>query len=476
MATTQPRPATAARGVGVHARNAKLRTEYLRLEAGAAAAETAGDRSTAMRLRQKMSSIASAFTQANDGLIGPILMRYRLDRTRSNWADYAQAARLGLWEAFLKWDPARGTTFGGFSRPYMEGHVRRAVARYEHNGKSYEDFCNIPKVREVIEAHDLDGVDPQLISKLSGDGDGNGKLTAKSVEVALMSAASSLDAPVGDGDGATLGDLIADQSHDEVGQDVDPRVLAELTADLSPLELWVMLRRGVAQDGRWPLDGSGVDSDYYELGAMLGLNRETLRAMHRVASSVMRHGPEIVKVALSDAASQIERQKAAIAEAYDAGRLGEVRRATGQYSVDESTGVLTFTPKVDLRLTAAVVRDELSDLEVEMGFGRLKVLLAGQLPKQATVEVGARDEREPSTEDLALPPVVTLTPTVSDEVELVLATLFDPSDLDPEDAADLDEAVLDAYVAGRKRARKRPSTPRSRGGRRSVPESQMLLF
>lgn len=449
---TKQRPTT-ARGVGVHARNAQLRTEYRTLETTAAAAEARGDATDAAQLRSKMSQLAARFISLNDGLIGPVVSRYRLDRSRDNWQDYAQAGRLGLWEAFLKWDPDRGTTFGGFSRPYIDGRVRRAVARYEHNGKSYEDFCAVPKIRQLVDEHDLDGTDTELISSLTGDQHGTAKITAKTIEVALMGAPSSLDAPVGDDNGATRGELVAAPQIDTGSLDLDPRMLRDVTQDLTARELWLVLRRGVFHDGRFPLDGSSVDSDYYQLADMLGDGREGLRKAHQVAAAIVLKGPKIRELALEEFAGQLDKQRAAVASAYHNGHLPTLRQAAGKYRLDEASGTLEFVPKFNFPQTTAVVK---ADLDVEMTVTRLRSLMWTSLPRKAQIDVGGV-AAEGTSEDVVSP----------DEVQVLIGVLFDDQPYATVTLADLQEQ--------RRAARKQRAATAPRRKRLSVPEAQLAF-
>lgn len=264
-------------------RREDLKTRWLRLGDEIAAAREAGEDRLAHRLERRRDHIGSDFCAENKGLATVVARQFFATNSRANHDDYVGAALTGLWEAFKLWDPKQ-STFGNYSRLYIEGRVKRDVATMEAEGISYGDFSARQKVRQAeVVLKDKLGRDPttEEISKES-------EQTASLVDRVRKARPVSLDTPVGDGE-SRLGDLIPDDESDSDGttdfyNEFDPhdpdfrRLLA--SAGLSAAELFVYVRRrGI---------DSASDQTLNEVGDMVGLGRETIRRHETRADGKVR--------------------------------------------------------------------------------------------------------------------------------------------------------------------------------------------
>ena len=189
-----------------------------------------------------------------------------------NGDDYISAASLGLWEAFKKWDPTKGVTFGTFSRQYIKGRLVRSVRATEYGHISQTDFNRRKDVRDT-----LSRLREELGREVSNDEIAKVlSLPVDAVRRALAPAASSLDAPISAEDGGrTLGDSIADSMIDEdktlsiLSSELDEEVVQSLLDELNDLELWIVGVRGEL-NGSYPQSLAEIADD-------IGVGREITR-------------------------------------------------------------------------------------------------------------------------------------------------------------------------------------------------------
>lgn len=254
----------------VAARTAQLWRRYRELCAAPGAEDDAESHA-------ELQAIAAEVLDLNRGLAIVCIQgfaRVRPDRA----ADYLQAALLGLWEAFLAWDPDRpgAAAFSGFSRSYIEGRIRREVAAGEYDGMSYATFTLRARARAAAEelAERL-GRNPGLDEIAAAVGSTPERIRA------AFSEAASLETATGDRPAAeVLADLrdLADVNGDE------RRWLARfarLTRDLTPPELFVLIRRKAGLDCAAP-------QSLNEVSAISGLGREVLRRIEKTAQAKLR--------------------------------------------------------------------------------------------------------------------------------------------------------------------------------------------
>ena len=278
-------------------RTRELRTQWLALNTEADEATESGLIVQARRARRRRDSVANEFCSENKGLAMAVARSFFTQGTRSNHDDYISAGELGLWEAFLKWDPTQ-STFGNFSRPYIEGRVRRCVHSMEDEGRSYGDWSAKPVIRaEEARLTDKLGRAPTADEIASAAG-----VTKDLVDRARMARPVSLDAPVGDGE-SKLSDLVsAGHDSDDFGDDGfdmgsfaeaidDPEIINHIeAARLTPIELMVAIRRH-------GIDGAETQT-LTEIAALLGAGtRETVRRHQK------RGTAKLFEVALGTSAS-----------------------------------------------------------------------------------------------------------------------------------------------------------------------------
>lgn len=249
-------------------RRRDLRERYRVVESSLEAAERSRNPVEAKTLQRELDAIGREFVITNRGLAGVVARRYFTSGGESRRDDYVSSATVGLWEAFLKWDPDQ-STFGNFSRRYIEGRVRRSVSAEEFTETSYGDFTARPAVTAAIEAltEKLGRVpDDAEVSKEAG-------LPVTLVERVRRPRVGSLDAVVGQGN-ATLGDLVAatdDVELDEVLEhEMWLRNLTRVAGQLTPRELFVVMRRTQGLD-------AAPAQTLVEIAALTGLGREILR-------------------------------------------------------------------------------------------------------------------------------------------------------------------------------------------------------
>lgn len=281
--TTHPSPGTAGGGPGRdgdtrHELNLSLRREYLAVEKAIGDAETAGDTREARRLRSRLARIKNEFWTTNAGLA--ISMSRRFSRHGDpNTGDYDQEGALGLWEAFLKWDPDYGTTFGTFSRLPTKGKVHRAVKRYEFSHLSQTEFAtraSIVEVRERLSRQLERDPSPQEIAAALG-------VSVESIQRTLKRRDSSLDAPVGDGENTVKDTVAAPGAADD--DDLEFRDgelhLDRILDDLGEQETWIVAQRNNLLHDQ-PLS-------LIEIGDQIGIGKEIVRRAERRSEIRMAH-------------------------------------------------------------------------------------------------------------------------------------------------------------------------------------------
>lgn len=255
-----------------HQNNVRLKTDWVAFKAQLDEAEAAGLDRLARRLQRKLSRIGDEFVQENWGLVireAKGFFPYG-DASHQDSEEYVEAAALGMWEAFLIWDPAKGS-FGTFSKLYIQGQTKRAVRAAESPEISYGDFSARPRVRAAIarlEDQGLDTTDIALIAAESGE-------SPELVSRVLAARPTSLDVTVGDDENQTLSDIVAAPQTDvDLNIDVSDLIAA---SGLSPAELWVYVRNS-GIDGAPPRPLAAV-------GKQIGIGRQTVQRLNTSARS-----------------------------------------------------------------------------------------------------------------------------------------------------------------------------------------------
>ena len=221
------------------------------------------------RASSKLEEVKNEFFNANKGLAYSMAKSF-LNQGNDLGQDYYSAASLGIWEAFLKWDPTIGVTFGTFSRQFIKGRISRTVRQSEYNHISQGDFNKRKEVREaLLKLQEKLNRTPtyEEIAK-------EANVTATLAERALQSRATSLDAPVGDGE-STLNDIVNEKfainDLDEFKEDK----IEDMLKELGETELWIVLSRG---------DILGVEPlSLVEIADSIGIGREIARRIEQKA-------------------------------------------------------------------------------------------------------------------------------------------------------------------------------------------------
>lgn len=257
----------------VHERNRAWKLEWDSHMESARIAEENGDEASRKRHMRHAERVKDNFFRANSGLAYAAARKHLSKQSQSNWEDYIQEAVVAMLKAFPDWDPDRGT-FATFSRMYAEGLVRRAVASYERPGITYGDHTATPAARAAeAKLRESLGRSPTFeeIAEEAG-------ISVGVARRALSVRPVSLDAPVGDSEGGTRMDLVADDAGDDgsdnpIGDAYEMREedsqWLQAISEMEPQLAAVMIRR-------FGLDGA-PDQAHAEIGELLDISREAAR-------------------------------------------------------------------------------------------------------------------------------------------------------------------------------------------------------
>lgn len=265
-------PLTTVTTADRHAKNRERRVEYLELERQLSEGDDTLTPRARARVEQRMRALVSAAVSENMGLVDLVARKFLNSRT-SSAEDFMAAGTAALWEAWMMWDPDRGTPFSQFAKPYIKGAVNREVNRQEKPHLPYSTWTNIPKVTaaQTKLAAQL-GRAPKVEEIAAA-----ASLTPSMVETAMAPRPTSLDAPLRGSDepGASLYAVVASQEASTVVAFEDDDLLSRIATALEqrPLVAW-LLRHGLA--------GSGA-RDLSEIQALTGVGRETCRRLVETA-------------------------------------------------------------------------------------------------------------------------------------------------------------------------------------------------
>lgn len=285
--------------------NAQLRVRFLKCNAAIKAAQLAQDTDAEAAARRERERVGEEFVRANPGL-AMAAARPMLGAAGGDRGDHVQAAMLGMWEAFVGtdpdkvddvevdddgqvrpvagWDPSRGT-FGNYSRVFISGRTRRSVRSSEgaYTGMSYNAWGARPKVLKArAELLAETGKMPSAKQIAA-----RAELTEATVATVLTAGPVSLDKPVGEEGGSTLGDLVA-QKEATAGSDELARLealLVDRAEDLGPLDLFVFLLHTGALLDRPP-------RSLVQTGDTLGIGRGAVQLAYKRALATLTDDPD----------------------------------------------------------------------------------------------------------------------------------------------------------------------------------------
>ncbi|MCE9580550.1 MAG: sigma-70 family RNA polymerase sigma factor [Deltaproteobacteria bacterium] len=233
---------------------------------------------------REVADARNAFVKANLRLVVSIARRF--NHGRMALADLIQEGNLGLMKAVERYDYRRGFRFSTYASWWIRHAISRALA-----DKGRE--IRLP-VHMIDAQHRLAKARRELTSKL-----GRNPTTEELAEATSMPAdkvekmrswmldqSISIDRPVGDEDGRTLGEVLEDPDREEVSPSDDmafeamTQEVRQLLGELRPIEADILRRR------------FGLDNDQEltlkEIGEKYNLSRERIRQLQEQALGKMR--------------------------------------------------------------------------------------------------------------------------------------------------------------------------------------------
>lgn len=244
----------------VYERNAATKRRYVELSEQLARAREAGE--PTVKLEVELDNLASRFVADNHGLAVSLARRFM---AIGQVDDYLAAAVCGLWEAFVKWDPDKGATFGRFSRQYISGRLKREVAATEHAGLSYDDFTGRSDVlRAQARVRQQMGREATIDELVEATGYTRNRVR----RIVEHRSPTSIDAASGD-DSRTLSETLSDSPVETDLTSEEHAEVLDMLRHLPDDELYVILVR----------TGMLIEDTVarYDLGYLMGSNRETVR-------------------------------------------------------------------------------------------------------------------------------------------------------------------------------------------------------
>ncbi len=237
------------------------------IENGRAATEriAVGERDVALQVAVSAAGAAKdRFIRANLRLVVSIARHYPLPQGM-DLGDLIQEGNLGLDHAVDKFDWRRGFKFSTYATFWIRQAIGRAL---DHKGS----LIRIPSDHSA-----------RLRSMLRQVGGDANQLSSAGAELHRLTSNVSLDKPVGDGGGGSLGDLIANgeaSPEDIVMADVDNQLLRELLDSLEPRSRYAVVYRFGLIDGD--------KHSFREIGERLGITAEAARRLTNRALGSLR--------------------------------------------------------------------------------------------------------------------------------------------------------------------------------------------
>jgi RNA polymerase primary sigma factor len=233
---------------------------------------------------REVADARNAFVKANLRLVVSIARRF--NHGRMALADLIQEGNLGLMKAVERYDYRRGFRFSTYASWWIRHAISRALA-----DKGRE--IRLP-VHMIDAQHRLAKARRELTSKLGRNPTTEELATATSMPADkvekmrswVLDQSISIDRPVGDEDGRTLGEVLEDPDReetspsDEMAFEAMTGEVRQLLGELRPIEADILRRR------------FGLDNDQEltlkEIGEKYNLSRERIRQLQEQALGKMR--------------------------------------------------------------------------------------------------------------------------------------------------------------------------------------------
>jgi RNA polymerase primary sigma factor len=243
------------------------------------------------KARREIEAVRERMVKAHLRLVVSIARKYQR-RSSLDLLDLIQEGNMGLMHAIEKFDYRRGVKISTYAVWWIRQSVVRAIAEQARTIRIPVHMSeNETKVmRERRRFYQKEGRE----AKAAEIAERMGAPLARVEQVlSLVQEPTSLDAPVGEGGDASLGDLVeaADAVNPYMAAEAGSlqRIVGEALADLTPREQRILrMRFGI---------GGAADRTLEEIGREFGVTRERIRQIEAKALEKLRHPARARKLA-----------------------------------------------------------------------------------------------------------------------------------------------------------------------------------
>lgn len=235
----------------------------------------------AARIRRGDTAARELMIRANLRFVIKIAREY--DHLGLPLLDLINEGNIGLMLAVDRFDPRKGAKLATYAVLWIRQSIRRALAS---QGKTIrmpvyavDQLYHLGRTeRRLREELGRDATETEIASELGLSTERIGALRLAAIQPA------SLDAPLGDDDSSRLEDVVADESAELPGFNLDKEdsleLLNEVLPKLSPREAAIIrLRFGL---------GVGTEKTLEEIGIVMRLTRERVRQLQNIALNRLR--------------------------------------------------------------------------------------------------------------------------------------------------------------------------------------------